>query len=57
MLSAHCEENNDTEKFFLSLFNAINAMAEKQDIPILYSCYPRTLHMPGFVVIMTVIYD
>jgi UDP-N-acetylglucosamine 2-epimerase (non-hydrolysing) len=42
LLSAHREENIDTEKNFLSLFNAINAMAEKYDIPILYSCHPRS---------------
>lgn len=41
LLSAHREENIDTEKNFLSLFNAINAMAEKYDMPILYSCHPR----------------
>lgn len=44
LLSAHREENIDTEKNFLSLFNAINAMAEKYDIPILYSCHPRSRH-------------
>ena len=42
LLSAHREENIDTEKNFLSLFNAINAMAEKYDLPILYSCHPRS---------------
>lgn len=42
LLSAHREENIDTEKNFLSLFNAINAMAEKYNIPILYSCHPRS---------------
>ena len=42
LLSAHREENIDTEKNFLSLFNAINAMAEKYDMPILYSCHPRS---------------
>ena len=42
LLSAHREENIDTEKNFLSLFNAINAIAEKYDMPILYSCHPRT---------------
>lgn len=42
LLSAHREENIDTEKNFTSLFNAINAMAEKYDIPILYSCHPRS---------------
>lgn len=41
-MSAHREENIDTEKNFLSLFNAINAMAEKYDMPILYSCHPRS---------------
>ena len=41
-LSAHREENIDTEKNFLSLFNAINAIAEKYDMPILYSCHPRS---------------
>jgi UDP-N-acetylglucosamine 2-epimerase len=41
-LSAHREENIDTEKNFLSLFNAINALAEKYDMPILYSCHPRS---------------
>lgn len=51
LLSAHREENIDTEKNFLSLFNAINAMAEKYDIPILYSCHPRSrkrLEASGF---------
>ena len=42
LLSAHREENIDTEKNFLSLFQAINAMAEKYDMPILYSCHPRS---------------
>lgn len=42
LLSAHREENIDTEANFLSLFNAINAMAEKYDMPILYSCHPRS---------------
>jgi UDP-N-acetylglucosamine 2-epimerase (non-hydrolysing) len=42
LLSAHREENIDSEKNFLSLFNAINAMAEKYNIPILYSCHPRS---------------
>ncbi len=42
LLSAHREENIDTEKIFLSLFNAINRMAEKYDLPILYSCHPRS---------------
>ena len=44
LLSAHREENIDTEKNFLSLFNAINKMAEKYDMPILYSCHPRSKH-------------
>lgn len=44
LLSAHREENIDTEKNFLSLFNAINAMAEKYNMPILYSCHPRSRH-------------
>ena len=42
LLSAHREENIDTEKNFLSLFNAINALAKKYDMPILYSCHPRS---------------
>ena len=42
LLSAHREENIDTEKNFLSLFTAINAIAEKYDMPILYSCHPRS---------------
>ncbi|MBR2454758.1 MAG: UDP-N-acetylglucosamine 2-epimerase (non-hydrolyzing) [Clostridia bacterium] len=42
LLSAHREENLDTEKNFLSLFNAINKMAEKYDMPVLYSCHPRS---------------
>lgn len=42
LLSAHREENIDTEKNFLSLFTAINALAEKYDVPILYSCHPRS---------------
>lgn len=42
LLSAHREENIDTEKNFASLFNAINKMAEKYDMPILYSCHPRS---------------
>lgn len=42
LLSAHREENIDTQKNFESLFNAINAMAEKYDMPILYSCHPRS---------------
>ena len=52
LLSAHREENIDTEKNFLSLFNAINAMAEKYNMPILYSCHPRSrkrLEQSGFV--------
>lgn len=51
LLSAHREENIDTEKNFLSLFNAINKMAEKYDMPILYSCHPRSrkrLETSGF---------
>lgn len=51
LLSAHREENIDTEKNFLSLFNAINAMARKYDMPILYSCHPRSrkrLEQSGF---------
>ena len=42
LLSAHREENIDTEKNFTSLFSAINSMAEKYDMPILYSCHPRS---------------
>ena len=42
LLSAHREENIDTEKNFLSLFNAVNKIAEKYDLPILYSCHPRS---------------
>ena len=42
LLSAHREENIDTDKNFYSLFNALNAMAEKYDMPILYSCHPRS---------------
>ena len=42
LLSAHREENIDTEENFLSLFNAVNAMAKKYDMPILYSCHPRS---------------
>ena len=52
LLSAHREENIDTEKNFTSLFTAINAMAEKYDMPILYSCHPRSrnrLEKSGFV--------
>ena len=51
LLSAHREENIDTEKNFLSLFNAINKTAEKYDMPILYSCHPRSkkrLETTGF---------
>jgi UDP-N-acetylglucosamine 2-epimerase (non-hydrolysing) len=52
LLSAHREENIDTEKNFTSLFTAINKMAEKYDMPILYSCHPRSkkrLEATGFV--------
>lgn len=52
LLSAHREENIDTEKNFTSLFTAINAMAQKYDMPILYSCHPRSrnrLEASGFV--------
>ena len=52
LLSAHREENIDTEKNFVSLFTAINKMAEKYDMPILYSCHPRSrnrLAASGFV--------
>ncbi len=45
LLSAHREENIDTEKNFLSLFGAINKLAEKYDMPILYSCHPRSRKM------------
>ena len=51
LLSAHREENIDTEKNFLSLFTAINRLAEKYDMPILYSCHPRSrnrLAVSGF---------
>ena len=51
LLSAHREENIDTEKNFLSLFNAINEMAQKYNMPILYSCHPRSrkrLEASGF---------
>ena len=51
LLSAHREENIDTEKNFTSLFTAINKMAEKYDLPILYSCHPRSrkrLESSGF---------
>ena len=52
LLSAHREENIDTEKNFRSLFTAINAMAERYDMPILYSCHPRSrkrLEESGFL--------
>ena len=52
LLSAHREENIDTEKNFLSLFNAINAMAQKYNMPILYSCHPRSkkrIEESGFI--------
>ena len=52
LLSAHREENIDTEKNFNSLFNAINKMAQKYDMPVLYSCHPRSkkrLESSGFV--------
>lgn len=52
LLSAHREENIDTEKNFVSLFTAINKLAEKYDMPILYSCHPRSrnrLDKSGFV--------
>lgn len=51
LLSAHREENIDTEKNFTSLFTAINRMAEKYDMPVLYSCHPRSrkrLEVSGF---------
>ena len=51
LLSAHREENIDTEKNFTSLFSAINKMAEKYDMPVLYSCHPRSrkrLEQSGF---------
>ena len=51
LLSAHREENIDTEKNFVSLFTAINTLAEKYDMPILYSCHPRSkkrLETSGF---------
>ena len=51
LLSAHREENIDTEKNFLSLFTAVNQMAERYDLPILYSCHPRSrkrLEASGF---------
>lgn len=52
LLSAHREENIDTEANFFSLMNAVNAMAEKYDMPILYSCHPRSakfIEKRGFV--------
>lgn len=52
LLSAHREENIDTDKNFYSLFTAINEMAEKYDMPILYSCHPRSkkrLEASGFI--------
>lgn len=52
LLSAHREENIDTEKNFTSLMNSVNAMAEKYDMPILYSCHPRSakyIEKRGFV--------
>jgi UDP-N-acetylglucosamine 2-epimerase (non-hydrolysing) len=52
LLSAHREENIDTEKNFTSLFSAVNKMAEKYDMPVLYSCHPRSkkrLDASGFV--------
>lgn len=52
LLSAHREENIDTEKNFISLFSAINKLAERYDMPILYSCHPRSrkrLEQNGFV--------
>ena len=52
LLSAHREENLDSEKNFTSLFNAINALARKYDVPVLYSCHPRSkkkLEETGFV--------
>lgn len=52
LLSAHREENIDTDKNFISLFTAVNKMAEKYDMPILYSCHPRSknkLESSGFV--------
>ena len=51
LLSAHREENIDTDRNFLQLFTAVNAMAEKYDMPILYSCHPRSrkrLEATGF---------
>ena len=60
LLSAHREENIDTEKNFLSLFTAINKMAEKYDMPILYSCHPRSrnrIDATGFQLDIRVIQD
>ena len=51
LLSAHREENIDTDKNFYSLFNAINALCEKYDMPVIYSCHPRSkkkLEQTGF---------
>ena len=59
LLSAHREENIDTEKNFLSLFRAVNAMAERYDMPILYSCHPRSkkrLEATGFILDSRVIH-
>ena len=58
LLSAHREENIDTEKNFTSLFTAVNAMAERYDLPILYSCHPRSrkrLEETGFALAPRVI--
>ncbi|HFI0237270.1 TPA: non-hydrolyzing UDP-N-acetylglucosamine 2-epimerase [Streptococcus suis] len=58
LLSAHREENIDTDKNFISLFTAVNKMAEKYDMPILYSCHPRSknkLESSGFVLDQRVI--
>ena len=58
LLSAHREENIDTEKNFISLFTAINTLAEKYDLPILYSCHPRSkkrLEASGFTLDQRVI--
>lgn len=59
LLSTHREENIDTEKNFLSLFTAINKLAEKYDMPILYSCHPRSkkkIKQSGFILDPRVIY-
>ena len=59
LLSAHREENIDTEENFRSLFTAVNAMAEKYDMPILYSCHPRSrkkLEQTGFALDRRVIH-